>query len=76
MEQIAVRTVRPGTGNRFGARKYATVASFSREGTEYQVVKVRELNSRNYSYKCTCPDHVFRNRDCKHIKAFQVAESN
>lgn len=60
-------------GNRFGARKYAKVES---EDTfeKYTVVKVRTRGTRNYTYKCTCPDYLYRNHPCKHIKTFKDRE--
>ena len=72
--EIAVTQVEPGQGVRFGARKYAVVESFSHPGVEYRAAKVRVRNSRDYRYVCTCPDHVYRQRTCKHIDAFQQVE--
>ena len=74
METVTATQVERGAGERFGARKYATVESFTSPGVEYRVVKVRVRNSRDYRYVCTCPDHVYRQRTCKHIDAFQQVE--
>ena len=42
-------------------------------GDTYTVVKRRKyLIGRTYS--CTCPDFIFRDHPCKHIKAFRRAE--
>ena len=64
-----------GRGERFGARKYAEVASETENGKAYQVVKIRIKGSRNYTYRCSCPDHLYRQRACKHIKSFQKGET-
>jgi len=68
-----IRLARRGI-NRFGARKYAYVESTSTPGIIYTVAKLRKRGTRNYFYRCTCPDNVFRNRLCKHIKAFKEKE--
>ena len=36
-----------------------TVPSHSRPGVAYQTTRTR----------CTCPDHVYRGRECKHMRA-------
>lgn len=60
--------------NRFGARKYARVTSETDPTKFYDVVKVRNNGTRNYSYKCSCPDFMFRQKICKHIKEFKKFE--
>jgi hypothetical protein len=60
--------------NRFGARKYDNVRSLSKPNKFYQVVKVRVKGTRNYKYMCTCPDFVFRQKICKHIRIFKEKE--
>jgi len=59
-------------GKRFGVRKYAIVAGD--HGQSYIVTKIRKRGTRSYYYNCTCPDHVFRLRTCKHIKKFIANE--
>lgn len=61
-------------GERFGARKYAKVESQTTEGQAYTVAKIRVRNCNHYTYVCTCPHHVFRQKKCKHIVAFIKAE--
>lgn len=55
-------------------RKYAHIKSESRKGVEYVVVKIRIIKNNTYKYRCNCPDHMFRNRDCKHIWQFKERE--
>ena len=62
-----------GKGKKYGARKYASVPSSVGNG-DYTVVKVRVRNTRNYSYKCSCPHHMFRQLPCKHIAQMREAE--
>ena len=38
----------------------------------YIVVKL--VKSKTWKYRCTCPDYVFRSRECKHILAFRQKE--
>ncbi len=64
-----------GKGAKFGARKYAACVSVTRDGVTYQVAKIRIEGSRNYGYVCTCPDHLYRQRACKHIAAFKAEEA-
>lgn len=60
---------------KFGARKYALVESSTNPGETYSVVKIRlRGKSRHYTYRCTCPDFMFRNRQCKHIYSFKEQE--
>ena len=63
--------------NRFGVRKYATVPSSTKEGLTYNVAKVRDKGKRSkrYYYVCSCPVNFYARTNCKHIKAFQKAES-
>lgn len=75
MTKIAITTTKKHKGQKFGARKYAAVPSDTRPGIEYVVVKVRlRGESRHYAYRCTCPDFMFRSRQCKHIHAFKAQE--
>ena len=60
--------------NRFGARKYTRVVSSSNVDVFYDIVKVRIKGSRNYKYFCTCPDFIFRQKACKHIRQFKKEE--
>lgn len=46
--------------------KEFSVASDNGNG-DYKVMKLERV-----SYTCTCPDHRFRQRDCKHIRSIQV----
>ena len=39
-------------------------------GVEYIVTFYPETGE----FTCTCPDHVYRERECKHIKAVKMAE--
>ena len=56
-------------------RKYAHIKSESKPGTEYVVVKIRVIKPYvHYKYRCNCPDHMYRNRDCKHIWQFKEKE--
>ncbi len=61
-------------GERFGARKYAKVRSQTTEGLMYTVAKVRVRNRNHYTYVCTCPHYVFRQKKCKHIVEFVQTE--
>lgn len=63
-----------GKGARWGARKYAECVSETQDGLTYHVVKVRIKASRNYAYHCNCPDHLYRQRACKHIQQFKKQE--
>jgi hypothetical protein len=60
--------------NRFGARKYASLPSKSRDGLLHKVVKVRKRGSRNYRYMCDCEHYLYRQRTCNHIKKFKEME--
>jgi len=71
---MKIKKVDKNKGNKFGARKYAEVDSDTYFGVKYTVVKVRVKNTKNYAYKCTCPDHIYRNRECKHIREFKLKE--
>lgn len=59
--------------NRFGVRKYAEIKSKNVD-ENYTVGKVRIRNTRNYKYICSCPDHFYRQVQCKHIKKFKRME--
>ncbi len=75
MTKLDITKTPKNRGQKFGARKYAAVPSVTRPGIEYVVVKVRlRGESRHYAYRCTCPDFMFRNRQCKHIQAFKKQE--
>jgi hypothetical protein len=41
-------------------------------GTRYEVVFKKDGGARS----CTCPDHIYRNKDCKHIKGVLGTEKN
>ena len=72
---MRIIVVQRGRGDKFGARKYGTVNSFTSRRT-YKVIKRRlPGKSRNYQYKCSCPDAFFRSRQCKHIEHFKKAEN-
>lgn len=60
--------------NRFGARKYARAKSETDGRKRYDVAKVRVKGKRSYRYVCSCPDFVFRQHPCKHIKRFKQEE--
>lgn len=51
-----------------GVDKYASVKSKTTKGISYIVVK------KNDEYLCSCPDFMFRDRECKHIKEFKRVE--
>jgi len=69
-----LRVARKGI-NRFGARKYAEIESGRDPSVKYIVVKIRKRGTNNYQYRCTCPDYMYRNRACKHIKKFKSMEN-
>jgi uncharacterized Zn finger protein len=74
MKTIKINTTKSKL-NRFGARKYATVPSDTSDEVEYIVTKIRKRNKKDYKYNCTCPDFVFRQNPCKHIKKFILEEN-
>lgn len=62
-----------------GVVKYGEVPSESKDGVKYSVAKLRRRSRGThgkflYSYACTCPDYVFRARECKHLAKFKEAE--
>lgn len=57
-------TQRPAEGN---DPMTATVASFTTPGTDYRVTLLPEGGAQ-----CTCPDHIWRQRECKHIAALKA----
>jgi len=52
--------------------KYGNVPSFHQPEKGYTVIKRSNLLGSKYS--CTCPDHFFRQRECKHIQLFKEKE--
>jgi hypothetical protein len=44
------------------------VDSFSTEGLTYIV----SIDPATGLYRCGCPDHTYRHRDCKHIRSIQA----
>jgi len=46
--------------------KEFSVASDNGNG-DYKVMQIERV-----SYTCTCPDHRFRQRDCKHIRQIMI----
>ena len=62
--------------NKYGARKYGDIMgdSMGHDNQSYTVVKFRKKGTRNYFYSCTCPDHIFRRKTCKHIRKFKELE--
>ena len=62
-----------------GTMLYGTVESESSPGLMYVISKFRRraqgiYGKFRYSYICSCPDWVYRQRDCKHILAFKEVE--
>jgi hypothetical protein len=46
------------------------VPSSSTQGLAYMVM----VDPETRLYRCSCPDHQFRARDCKHIRAVQAIQ--
>lgn len=49
-------------------RAYAKAKSHTHKRKSYMVVRT------GTQYRCSCPDHIFRGRECKHIVEFKAAE--
>ena len=74
VSKMNITTVKRNKGERFGARKYATIESSTIEGQTYKVAKFRVWYKYHYTYKCLCLHHFFRQKKCKHIVEFMQAE--
>jgi len=62
-----------------GIVKYSQVPSESKPGVIYTVTKFRRKSRgthgyNKYTYACSCPDWIFRQRTCKHITMFHAQE--
>ena len=66
--------LRRNKGRVLGIRKYAKVRSSTHKDREYIVVKLRIPGTANYTHQCSCPGYMYRQKPCKHIRAFKEQE--
>jgi hypothetical protein len=65
-DKIEMRHLPPLRARKFPKTEEFEIGSRT-NGETYKVMRIESV-----AYTCTCPDHRFRQRDCKHIRQVRI----